>query len=54
MADARINETVYIPTKELPIYGENFGNLGIVVYSESMHPNGVLIWMVPESPVDNG
>ena len=47
MADARVNETVYIPVEELPFVGEAYGNVGVVVYNNTMFPNGVLTWMVP-------
>ena len=48
MADARVDETVYIPVEELPIIGEQFGNIGVVVYNKTFNPNGVLTWMVPD------
>lgn len=47
MADAKVNETVYIPVEELPGVGEAYGNVGVVVYNNTMFPNGVLTWMVP-------
>ena len=30
MADARVDETVYIPVEELPGIGDQFGNVGVV------------------------
>lgn len=47
MADARVNETVYIPVEELPGVGEAFGNVGVVVYNNTFNPNGVCTFIVP-------
>ena len=46
MADARVDETVYIPVEELPGIGEQFGSVGIVVYNKTFNPHGSLIWIV--------
>ena len=46
MADARLNETVYIPVEELPGIGDQFGSVGIVVYNKTFNPHGTLILMI--------
>lgn len=46
MADAKINDTVYIPIEELPGIGEQYGNVGVVVYSNTFNVNGVQILMI--------
>ncbi len=46
MADARVDETVYIPVEELPGIGEQYGNVGVVVYNKTFNPNGVLTLMI--------
>lgn len=46
MADARVDETVYIPVGELPVIGEQYGNVGVVVYNKTFNPNGVLTLMI--------
>ena len=46
MADARVDETVYIPVEELPGIGEQFGTVGIVVYNKTFNPHGTLILMI--------
>lgn len=46
MAEANIQETVYIPVEELPIVGAAYGTVGVVVYTKTMHPNGVLTLII--------
>lgn len=55
MADARINETVYIPIYELhwsiaEYYADigGKGGVGVVVYSNSYNPNGVQTLIIGE------
>lgn len=46
MADAKINDTVYIPVEELPGIGDQYGTVGVVVYSNTFNVNGVQILMI--------
>lgn len=49
MADARIDETVYVDMFDLhKDVVEHFGSVGVVIYSKSFNVNGVQIWMVPQ------
>lgn len=46
MADARINETVFLYADEY--HADWFGDVvGVVLYSNTFNPNGVQIMMVP-------
>lgn len=46
MADANVNETVYIPVEELPGIGEVYGDVGVVVYNNTFNVNGVLTLII--------
>jgi hypothetical protein len=47
MADAHLDETVFVPTVELLNNTEMWGEVGVVIYSKSFAVNGVQVWMVP-------
>ena len=48
MADAHVDETIFIPTVELLNDEELWGEVGVVVYSRTFAVNGVQFWMVPK------
>ena len=48
MADAHIDETVFIPINEVHNEDDMWGHVGVVVYYRAFAVNGVQIWMVPE------
>jgi len=48
MSDAKINDTVFVDNQMMPGVGhENYGGVGVVIYSNTFNVNGVQVWIVP-------
>ncbi len=51
MADAHIDETVFIPSEEISLHIDTYGPIGVVIYSKAFAVNGHQIRIIPSEPI---